>query len=81
MFAVLERVCTLLNSSPVTRPYTASSQAMPGSIAAGGIAVSRLESTGPSTPQTSPYGQEHMKPQSSTGMCIGRKIEPAFGMA
>ena len=35
----------------------------------------------PSTPQISPYGHPHASPHSSTGMCIGRKIIPAFAIA
>ena len=54
MLAERERVRTLGKRKPVTSPYAASSHAMEGNTAAGGIPVSALESAGPSRPQHSP---------------------------
>jgi hypothetical protein len=62
------------------RPYVASSKSMPGRKAAGGIAVRRLDRRGANTPHARPKGQPQIKPHSNTGICIGRKMLPAFGI-
>ena len=51
-----------------------------GRIAIAGIEVSRLESRGPTKPQSSPYGQPQIRPHNNTGMCMGENRMPPFGM-
>ncbi len=40
----------------------------------------RLESNGVRTPQPRPYTGPHTNPHSNTGICIGSRMLPAFGM-
>ena len=46
-----------------------------------GIPVITEESRGTTAPQAAPYRQPQRKPQSSTGMCIGRNTPPKLGTA
>jgi hypothetical protein len=76
--AYVDLVLTNFIIRPHTRPYTASSTIIDGSLAIGGILVIIEDKNGAASPQISPYCHPHISPQISTGMCIGRKIDPAF---
>jgi hypothetical protein len=51
---------------------------MDGSIAIGGIAVIKLDINGPARPHSNPNGHPQIRPHSSTGICIGQNMLPAF---
>ena len=55
----------------------ASSHINTGSIGnAEGIPVNTLDKTGVIIPQRSPYNGPHVKPQTSTGKCMGKRNTP-----
>lgn len=66
---------------PVTKPYMASSIIIWGKIIAGGIPVVMLERKGVIIPHAKPYGAPQNNPQINTGMCMGKNMLPAFGIA
>jgi len=54
---------------------------MIGTIGPAGIPVSAADKTGPEKPAINPKTGPQIKPASSTGMCMGKIIGPAPGMA
>ena len=61
----------------MVNPYVASSGNITGSMVKGGIPVNKLLNNGVNIPTNSPTRLPSKQPAIKTGICIGRKMEPA----
>lgn len=65
-------------SQPATPPYTANSGIITGRAGnSGGIPVNKELQTGVRMPTSAPVIGPHSNPANKTGICIGKKMEPA----